>query len=123
MAPLFIVIYGVMLCLCVDVEALYQVDSMMISKRYKLGCIRECNYQLFLAAAEQEFVLHGFKGSSMHAIADRAGVPKANIHYYFGNKATLYRQLLDSIVNVWLGIIDDMTADSYPRDVVAHFIR
>src|SRR5690606_31433207 len=95
----------------------------MTPKKSKPGSIRERNYQLILAAAEQEFVLHGFKGTSMQAIADRAGVPKANIHYYFGNKATLYRKLLESIVNVWLGIIDDMSADSDPREVLEHFIR
>lgn len=112
-----------MLRLCYDARALFQVGSIMTPKKPKPGSIRERNYQLILAAAEQEFVLHGFKGTSMQAIADRAGVPKANIHYYFGNKATLYRKLLESIVNVWLGIIDDMNADSDPREVLEHFIR
>ena len=59
----------------------------MTTQKYKTGKIRERNSENILAAAEQEFVLHGFKGTSMQAIADRAGVPKANIHYYFKNKA------------------------------------
>ena len=51
----------------------------MTNRKYKPGKIRERNSENILAAAEQEFVLHGFKGTSMQAVADRAGVAKANI--------------------------------------------
>ena len=30
----------------------------------------------------------------MTAIADAAGLPKANLHYYFGSKQALYRTVL-----------------------------
>ena len=30
----------------------------------------------------------------MAAIADAAGLPKANLHYYFGSKQALYRTVL-----------------------------
>ena len=95
----------------------------MTKQKYKPGKIRERNNENILAAAEQEFVLHGFKGTSMQSIADRAGVPKANIHYYFKNKANLYRSLLESIMQVWNEVLADITPDSDPADVLNRFIR
>ena len=95
----------------------------MTKQKYKPGKIRERNNENILAAAEQEFVLHGFKGTSMQSIADRAGVPKANIHYYFKNKANLYRALLENIMQVWNEVLADITPDSDPADVLSRFIR
>ena len=47
----------------------------------KGGRIRQQNTLVILEAAEQEFAANGYKGTSMQAIADRAGLPKANLHY------------------------------------------
>ena len=96
---------------------------MSTPQKYKTGKIRERNSENILSAAEQEFVLHGFKGTSMQAIADRAGVPKANIHYYFKNKANLYRTLLQNILGVWNEELADISPDSEPADVLERFIR
>lgn len=95
----------------------------MTTQKYKTGKIRERNSENILAAAEQEFVLHGFKGTSMQAIADRAGVPKANIHYYFKNKANLYRTLLESILGMWNEVLSDMAPESDPAFILERFIR
>ncbi len=95
----------------------------MSTQKYKTGKIRERNNENILSAAEQEFVLHGFKGTSMQAIADRAGVPKANIHYYFKNKANLYRTLLQNILVVWNEELAEISADSDPAYVLERFIR
>lgn len=88
----------------------------------KQSRIRTQNTEDILAAAEQEFVLHGFKGTSMQSIADRAGLPKANIHYYFGNKEGLYRSLLESIIEKWMKLLDDLT-EGEPKDILEHYIR
>ena len=97
--------------------------SDMSTQKYKTGAIRERNNENILAAAEQEFVLHGFKGTSMQAIADRAGVPKANIHYYFKNKGNLYRALLENILTTWNEVLSDINADSDPAHILSLFIR
>lgn len=88
----------------------------------KLSRIRTQNTENILAAAEQEFVLHGFKGTSMQSIADRAGLPKANIHYYFGNKEGLYRSLLEHILEKWMKLLDGLT-EGEPKDILEHYIR
>ena len=54
------------------------------------GRIRQKNEETILAAAAEEFARYGFKGTSMNAIASRAGLPKANVHYYFNSKLGLY---------------------------------
>jgi TetR/AcrR family transcriptional regulator len=43
-----------------------------------------------LCAAETLFSQHGFDGVSMNAIAERAGVSKANVFHHFNSKDALY---------------------------------
>jgi TetR/AcrR family transcriptional regulator len=55
-----------------------------------------------LAAAEKVFAEHGFEGATMASLAAAAGLPKANLHYYFGTKEGLYRAVLERILALWL---------------------
>jgi len=48
-----------------------------------------------LAAAKSEFAARGFQGARTASIAERAGVNKALIHYYFKNKENLYLEILE----------------------------
>ena len=47
-----------------------------------------------LAAAEALFAEHGFDAASMSAIAERAGVSKANVFHHFASKHALYQAVL-----------------------------
>jgi AcrR family transcriptional regulator len=49
---------------------------------------------LILEAAEKVFAEAGFGGATMQLIADMAGLPKANLHYYFATKEDLYRRVV-----------------------------
>jgi TetR/AcrR family transcriptional regulator len=51
--------------------------------------------QQLLDAAVTEFGAHGFSGARVSAIADRAGVNKQLISYYFGGKEGLYQAVAD----------------------------
>ena len=62
---------------------------------------RTKNYRKIIKAAQEEFALKGLNGARMQAIADRAGLPKANIHYYFKDKVTLYTAALNSVMETW----------------------
>jgi len=92
-------------------------------KKYKPGKIRERNHELILAAAEHEFAVHGYRGASTQAIADRAGLPKANIHYYFKNKHLLYAAVLEQIMDAWNEALEDISPKDDPADVLRQFIR
>ena len=47
-----------------------------------------------LAAARREFADKGIAGARVDAIAERAGVNKQLIYYYFGTKEDLFREIL-----------------------------
>lgn len=47
-----------------------------------------------LAAARELFAVNGLNGTSTRAIAEKAAVNLAMIHYYFGSKESLYERVL-----------------------------
>jgi len=51
--------------------------------------------QSILAAATAEFAAHGFGGARIEAIAERAGVNKKLIYYYFEGKDELFLAVLE----------------------------
>lgn len=85
--------------------------------------VREANEARILEAAERVFARAGFSGATMAAIADEAGLPKANLHYYFGSKDALYRTVLARTLHDWLVPMDDLTADADPREALGRYIR
>src|SRR5260370_12154334 len=66
------------------------------------GRIRESNEQRLLKAAETVFAERGFTGATTAAIAAKARLPKANLHYYFRTKAELYRAVLANVLHLCL---------------------
>ncbi|WP_409422885.1 TetR/AcrR family transcriptional regulator [Pseudaeromonas sp. ZJS20] len=87
------------------------------------GRIRRSNEELILAAAERAFSRSGFKGTTMAQIADQAQLPKANLHYYFGNKENLYLHVLDRILHDWLSPLDAITPEADPKQALASYIQ
>lgn len=87
------------------------------------GRIRQENEKRILNAAEKIFAENGFRGSTTAAIAQEAGLPKANIHYYFGTKSELYRTVVDNIVELWLSSFREITAEDDPASTLADYIR
>jgi TetR/AcrR family transcriptional regulator len=87
------------------------------------GLIRQTNEALILSAAEKVFARTGFGGATMAAIAETSGLPKANLHYYFGSKDVLYRAVLARILNDWLVPTHGITARAEPRAALEQYIR
>ena len=52
-----------------------------------------------LEAATEEFAKYGLAGARTAAIAAQSGVTKAMLCYHFDNKETLYRAVLQQLVN------------------------
>jgi TetR/AcrR family transcriptional regulator len=86
------------------------------------GRIRESNEQRLLQAAETVFAERGFSGATTAAIAARARLPKANLHYYFRTKAELYRAVLANVLELWLDELDRFTPDREPAEAIADYI-
>ena len=95
----------------------------MSGKKTVDGNIRKKNKTLILNAAKKEFVTYGFKGASIKRIAERAGIPRANIHYYFEDKTSLYQQLLDGIIDIWNTHYDSLKMDDDPKTALTAYIR
>lgn len=89
----------------------------------KVSAAREKTESAILSAAEVEFEQHGFGGARLQRIADRAGVPKANVHYYFGNKQGLYDAVLQGVLKLWDDAFDQLHPEDDPREVLAHYVR
>ncbi|MDI3368126.1 MULTISPECIES: TetR/AcrR family transcriptional regulator [Pseudomonas] len=87
------------------------------------GRIRQKNEQAIIQAAEDEFARHGFKGTSMNTIALKAGLPKANLHYYFTNKLGLYIAVLSNIIELWDSTFNALSADDDPGEALSQYIR
>ncbi len=97
----------------------------MVSKRnaYKAGKIRLDNEAVILKSAEREFAARGFNGASMNRIAEGAGVPRTNVHYYFTRKSDLYGKVLIDIVNLWDEAFNQISRDDDPATAIGAYIR
>ena len=85
--------------------------------------IRQTAFEYILLAAESVFARVGFSGATMAAIAERAGLPKANLHYYFSTKAALYRAVLDHTLSLWLAGTNGITKAAHPAQALGDYIR
>lgn len=84
---------------------------------------RTRNNHKILAAAEKVFAEKGFDGATTQEIADRAGLPKANVHYYFRTKKDIYLAVMKSIMAPWLEAFRAISADDDPADALGDYIR
>jgi TetR/AcrR family transcriptional regulator len=91
--------------------------------RKVVGRIRQENEQRIISAAEEEFARHGYQGATMNNIAQRAGLPKANIHYYFNNKLALYVAVLSGIIELWDGTLNQLQPEDDPATVLPAYIE
>ncbi len=84
--------------------------------------IREANQTLILEAAEKIFAKNGFKGTATADIAREAGLPKANVHYYFKTKEGLYREVLRHILNDWMAAASTFGAHDDPAEALRTYV-
>ncbi len=74
-------------------------------------------------AAIEVFASEGLAGASTQAIADKAGLSKAQLHYYIESKEALYRQVMQDIVDAWIAVFGFSDEAFGPRKVLSDFIR
>jgi TetR/AcrR family transcriptional regulator len=94
-----------------------------VSSERSKGRVRRANEARILRAAERVFADSGFAGARMAGIAAAAGVPKANLHYYFRSKRAIYRAVLDNILALWLAETAAITETAEPGAALAQYIR
>lgn len=75
-----------------------------------------------LTTAERVFAESGLAGATMTRLAAAAGLPKANLHYYFGTKERLYTEVLENILALWLDATDSIQPCSHPHTALSAYI-
>jgi len=91
--------------------------------RRRKAAIRESNESHLLACAEAVFAERGFEGASTALIAERAGLPKANLHYYFPTKLALYWRVLDDVFEEWNAAANTFDASDDPVVAIGGYVR
>ncbi|SMC50279.1 transcriptional regulator, TetR family [Fulvimarina manganoxydans] len=84
--------------------------------------IQEINRSAILVAALDVFSIHGFRGSTVDQIAQRAGMSKPNLLYYFRRKQDIYRAVLESILADWLAPLEALDAEGDPIEELRRYI-
>ncbi|MFC0337969.1 transcriptional regulator, TetR family [Kushneria avicenniae] len=87
------------------------------------GTVRARNQARILDAAEAVFAAHGYRGGSLSAIAQTAGLARANLLYYFKSKHGLYVALLERTMTRWNDLLEKIDVDDEPAQVLSAFIR
>jgi TetR/AcrR family transcriptional regulator len=76
-----------------------------------------------LAAATRLFAECGFDGTSISAVAERTGISKQNLLYYFPTKNGLYQRVLDDVLDDWLERMAKLAdAGGEPADVLRAYV-
>jgi TetR/AcrR family transcriptional regulator len=75
--------------------------------------------QKIVEAAEKEFVENGFAGARMQEIANKAGINKALLHYYFRSKQKLFEMVFKTAFRLFipkiLGIFNREDIDFFEK--------
>lgn len=92
------------------------------ARQTQKSAVRAENERAILAAAEEVFAESGFRGATTGMIAERAGLPKANLHYYFPTKEALYRKVVEHIFNIWLDAANSFDENDDPVEALTAYI-
>ena len=73
--------------------------------------------ELILNAASDVFIEKGLSGARTQEIADRAGINKTLLHYYFRTKEKIFARILQQVFSSFLVQIDSAIAEDAPFPV------
>ncbi|MCC6413028.1 MAG: TetR family transcriptional regulator [Saprospiraceae bacterium] len=80
--------------------------------------------QRIFDAAHEVFVQKGLHGAKMQEIADRAGINKALLHYYYRSKEKLYETVVRAVINRVLPVLRDLLESDKPLlEKIDYFIH
>lgn len=84
--------------------------------------IQSINRRLILDAALDVFSAYGFRGSTIDQIAEKAGMSKPNLLYYFPRKQNIYVTVLEDTLATWLEPFEDIDPDGDPLEELRRYI-
>jgi TetR/AcrR family transcriptional regulator len=84
--------------------------------------IRLRNEERILDAAQEVFATYGYHGATIDEVADRAGISKPNLHYYFKRKRDLYLAVLRRTLDIWLVPLRELDPAGDPAVEIGNYI-
>jgi TetR/AcrR family transcriptional regulator len=84
--------------------------------------IRLKNEGRILDAAQEVFATYGYHGATIDEVADRAGISKPNLHYYFKRKRDLYLAVLRRTLEIWLVPLRELDRTGDPAEEIGNYI-
>lgn len=66
-----------------------------------------------LSIAKEEFLQHGFKGTSMRTIAQKSEVGLSNIYNYFKNKDEIFKEVLTPVLQVIENMFEEHNEEQF----------
>ncbi len=76
-----------------------------------------------LKAASSVFVKEGYDGARMNVIAEKAGINKALLHYYFRSKDHLFQMVFERVMHDFFsGLFRDISVDTDFRSYLENFV-
>lgn len=86
--------------------------------------IQSENREKIEAAALEVFARDGFRGATVDAIAQAAGMSKPNLLYYYRSKDAIYQRVLEGLLDSWLAPLRELDAEGDPaREIGAYIDR
>jgi len=90
----------------------------------KLTRSRDALQARIMQAAVEVFAEAGYAGTALASIAERAGLSKQNLLYYFPTKQILYEKVLDQVLDQWLERMNILAdPDHDPATLLGNYIR
>jgi TetR/AcrR family transcriptional regulator len=84
--------------------------------------IQEINRRIILEAALDVFSAYGFRGSTIDQIAEKSGMSKPNLLYYFKRKQDIYVAVLEETLEEWLRPLHELEPDGDPVEELRRYI-
>ncbi|SMX29090.1 HTH-type transcriptional regulator RutR [Pelagimonas phthalicica] len=83
---------------------------------------REKREAIFEAALDV-FSENGLRGATLDQIAARAGLSKPNVIYYFQGKEAIYTELLESLLDIWIAPLIELSDSDDPVEELLTYVR
>jgi TetR/AcrR family transcriptional regulator len=80
------------------------------------------NEAKILDAAQEVIAEFGFHGATIDLIAERAGISKPNLHYYFPTKVDLQSAALKRTLDVWVDSLAKLDPQGDPAEQLSRYI-
>ena len=85
--------------------------------------VGERQRERILRAATLVFSRKGYDGARVEAIAQKAGIPKGNVLYYFKSKKALYRIVIKQVLSLWLEALGNVSEEGNPEEAIRQYVN